>query len=172
MKPQAGPATTQPTTSPTPQPQPAPSIQAASPKSVAPNPTPAPATPSPQSQQQPSAQMGTCPMCGGTGTVPCPIPAAMHDPSGRIYHPEAMGIPRGGHQSEVEARDAEELRSDLTGNVCPFCGGSLKMKCPTCGGKGRVPVGTQATPLDNLARSVGVDPKAVEALTGQGAGGQ
>jgi len=144
VQPQAGPPQPQPSPSVTPQPNPypqqqSPRMQVASPRpqpQPAPAPTPAPVAQQPSQQPQPTAQYGTCPTCGGTGEMPCPYPAAWHTSDGRLMMPEAAGLPDDGDFGT-------ELREDLTGGVCPFCGGKLKMRCTTCGGSGKVRIDAQ-----------------------------
>ncbi|MDI9584838.1 MAG: hypothetical protein QM473_11505 [Acidobacteriota bacterium] len=35
---------------------------------------------------------------------------------------------------------ARELREDLTGGICPHCRGTLRTRCRTCGGTGKIRV--------------------------------
>ncbi|MBP8951353.1 MAG: hypothetical protein KBI47_03105 [Armatimonadetes bacterium] len=74
-----------------------------------------------------------CPTCRGYGVTACPYPAAMHTRDGRLMHPEAVGLP----QNDEFAR---ELREDLTGGICPHCRGTLRTRCRTCGGTGKIRV--------------------------------
>lgn len=144
--PQPAPVVT-PTPNPTPQ-QVAPQMQVAAPKPVesapapSPSPSPQPAEQSTTQDNQPSDRYGTCPTCGGSGVTPCPYPANWHTKDGRLMHPEGVALP----ENDEFAR---ELREDLTGEVCPFCGGSLKTRCLRCGGTGKVKLDENGQPADN-----------------------
>lgn len=144
--PQPAPVVT-PTPNPTPQ-QVAPQMQVAAPKPVENAPAPSPA-PSPQPAEQsmtqdnqPSDRYGTCPNCGGTGVTPCPYPANWHTKDGRLMHPEGVALPE-------NDEFAQQLREDLTGGICPFCGGTLKTRCLRCGGTGKIRVDENGQPADN-----------------------
>lgn len=151
--PQAGNPTPQPApvVVPTPNPSPqqvAPQVQVAAPKPVqtapspSPSPSPAPAEQTTTQDNQPSDSYGTCPNCGGSGVTPCPYPANWHTKDGRLVHAEGVALP----QNDEFAR---ELREDLTGGICPFCGGSLKTRCMRCAGTGKVKLDESGKPTDD-----------------------
>ncbi len=128
---------------PTPAPSPARRPQSAPASSPAPRPRPAPAPPA--RRPQPVVRYGRCPTCGGSGVMPCPYPASWHTRDGRLVHPQGLALP----QNDEFAR---ELREDLTGGVCPYCRGTLRMRCMQCGGTGKVRLGQTGRPAAGTSR--------------------
>lgn len=138
VRPQAGPATEDQTAATTPQPAPTTTMQPATPQVVTPAPTPsqlpAPTMPAPQ-QPQATEQMGPCPTCGGTGTMPCPM---KHLPNGNLLNPYFWA------EERYYAGDDPLLPEEADMGPCPVCHGTLRTTCAQCKGHKQVPVGEPA----------------------------
>ena len=155
-----------------PQPQPGPGVaqspQATSPQGDAAQPStgltaPQQSSPGTATTGKQGNQYVSCPDCGGTGEVACPM---KHLPNGHMLNPLFWNEP--GYYSGKDPL----LPDDADMGECPVCHGTLKTTCRHCNGKGQIIEGTPepADPYPELKGVTGLPPGITGDITG-GAGG-
>lgn len=107
-----------------------------------------------QTQQSPGSAEGSCPGCGGTGVMACPM---KHLPNGHLLNPLFWAEER-----YYSGRDPL-LPEDADMGVCPRCGGTLQVPCDSCSGTGR------ATAQPQPGQAAGIVTPLLPAVNGESA---